>query len=81
MLPPGSGASANGGGRASGFTYEARHVERTSEDVGQEGGLGGVGQAEPRGTFHAAAGLASIAAFGITQAAKAQFPGAGVNLK
>ena len=33
MLPPGSGASADRGGRLSGFTDEARHVEGTSEDV------------------------------------------------
>ena len=74
VLPPGSRASADGGGRANGFTDEARHVECTSEDVGQEGGLGSVGHAEPRGTFHAAAGLASIAAPGIREFQKNNRP-------
>ena len=64
-----------------GFTDEARDVKRTGEDVSQDGSLGAVGLAEPRGAFHAVASLAGIATLGVAEATDTQLPGRGSNLE
>ena len=53
---------------------EANDIESASKDIGQNGSLGRVGFAEPRGVFHPATRLASVATFGVALASQTQFP-------
>src|SRR5271157_379382 len=62
------------------FQDEAGKVEHEGERISHQGRFRTVGQAEPWGTFQVAAGLGSIAAFGITLSANAQLPGIRANL-
>ena len=65
----------------SGLPNEAYDVEEAGQNVGENGSLGGVRFAEPRRVFDAAAGLVSIATFGVALAAHTQFPGRRIDFE
>jgi len=58
---------------------KASDIQSAGQDVGEDRGFGAVGQAEAGGAFDAAAGLVSVAAFGVTAATHAQHPGVGAD--
>jgi len=64
-----------------GLTDETRDGEHRGQDVCQDGRLGAVGAAEPRGAFHTASGLVGIATFGVAAASGAQVPGGGFDFE
>ncbi len=68
-------------GRSRSLANQASQVKGQGKGIADQGGLGGVGQAEPGGAFETAALLAGIAAFGITLATDAQFPGRRADLE
>lgn len=64
-----------------GFLDKASQVEHEGKGIAEQGGFGGVGEAEPGGTFQGSASLRGIAGLGIGLSADAQFPGSRADLR
>ncbi len=64
-----------------GFPDEASQVEGERQDVAQEGGLGGIGQAKTRHPLELSAGLVGIAGFGIGEPSETHLPAGGADLQ
>ncbi len=69
------GGSVRFQGSLRSFKDQTGEVGSQGEGIGDEGGLGGVSDAEPGRAFEVAARLRGIAGFGIALAADAEFPG------
>lgn len=67
-------------GDAGGFLDEASEVEEDGKGIADEGGLGGIVQAEVRRALEAEAGLVGIAGFGIGLSADAEMPEIRIDL-
>ena len=70
--PPGTILSGAGS-----FTDETGQVEGQGKGIAEDGGLGGIRQAEERRAFELAAGLIGVAGFGVGETAETQVPGRG----
>ena len=67
-------------GGARGFLDEASEVEEDGKGIADEGGLGGIVQAEVRRTLEAEAGLGGIAGFSVGLSADAEVPEVRIDL-
>jgi hypothetical protein len=65
---------------AGGFLDEASEIEEAGKGISDEGGLGGIVQAEVRRALEAEAGLGGIAGFGIGLSADAEMPEVRIDL-
>ena len=74
------GPGTFGMGRVASRTKRAR-LRDERQDVAQEGGLGGIGQAKTRHALELSAGLVGIASFGIGEPSKTQIPAGGTDLQ
>lgn len=90
VSPPKSGAGGDRGcSSTDGLPDEAgdpsassgQAVERGSEDVGQDGGLGTIGLAVPVRTFHSTSSLVGVAGLGVALPPHTQFPGGSVDFR
>ena len=82
MPPPESGIDWGSASRGNGrLANQASDVAGAGEDVGEDGGLGAVVLAVPRGALDATTPLVGVATLGITQPSDAQFPSGGIDLE